>query len=291
MEIRVLEPYGYCAGVASAMEIAKKTKLDNPNKNVVVLGMLIHNLDALKELEELGIKTIYKDGVSLLDLIDEIDNKSIVILTAHGHAMEVEQRLEAKKIAFIDATCPFVTHGLKLIKDAAKGGHDIIYIGKKNHPESNAALSVSNKVHLVELNKPLDLSLIKDEAPLVISQTTFSSLEIERLVEEIKKLIPNANVINGVCNASNKRQEALLNAPKDTELIYVVGGINSNNTKTLFKMAESHFPNAKVLAIQNDKDINKKDLLGLSRIVISSGASTPQYIVEAIKSKIESLCD
>lgn len=291
MEIRVLEPYGYCAGVASAMEIAKKTKLDNPDMDVVVLGMLVHNADALKELEELGVRTLYKDGVSLLDLIDEIDNKSIVILTAHGHASEIERKLEAKKITFIDATCPFVTHGLKLIRDAAKDGHDIIYIGKKNHPESNAALSVSNKVHLVELNKPLDLSLIKDEAPLVISQTTFSSLEIERLVAEIKELIPGANIINGVCNASNKRQEALLNAPKDTELIYVVGGVNSNNTKTLFKMAEAHFPNAKVLAIQNDKDINKKDLLGLSRIVISSGASTPKYIVEAIKSKIESLCD
>lgn len=291
MEIRVLEPYGYCAGVASAMEIAKKTKLDNPKKDVVVLGMLVHNLDALKELEELGIKTIYKDGVSLLDLIDEIDSKSIVILTAHGHSLEVEQNLRAKNIAFIDATCPFVTHSFKLIFDAVKNDHEIIYIGKKNHPESNAALSISSKVHLVELGKPLDLSFIKDESPLVISQTTFSSLEIKKLVDEIKAKLPNVNVINGVCNASNKRQEALLNAPKDTELIYVVGGANSNNTKTLFKMAVAHFPHAKVLAIQNADDINKKDLLGLSRIVISSGASTPKYIVEAIKSKIESLCD
>lgn len=291
MEIRLLEPYGYCAGVASAMEIAKNTKKNNPQKDVVVLGMLVHNQDALEELSSLGIKTLYKSDVSLLDLIDEIDNKSIVILTAHGHSKAIEDKLNEKKIQFVDATCPFVTNSFKIIKEAINEKHDVIYIGKKNHPESNAALSLSNRVHLIELGKPLNLSLIEDNSPLIISQTTFSALEIKQLVSQIKKIIPNAKVINGICNASTNRQKALLSIPKNTELIYVVGGVNSNNTKTLFKMAERYFPHIKVLAIQNENDINKKDLVGLSRIVISSGASTPRRVLEAIKSKIESLCD
>ena len=291
MKIDVLSPHGYCAGVASAMDIAKKAAKDYQGNNIVVLGMLVHNNDALKELEDLGIKTIYRKDASLLDLIDEIDNKSIVILTAHGHSQAIEDKLNAKGIKFIDATCPFVKNSFKEISQEVSNGHDVIYIGKKNHPESNAALSLSKRVFLAEVGGQLDLSKVSDKSPLIISQTTFSKYDVQEIVEEIKKEIPGARVLNGICNASSKRQEALLNADPASELIYVVGGANSNNTKTLFKMAQTHFKSAKVLAIENENDVNKKDLLGLSHISIASGASTPKEVIDRIKSKIELLQD
>ena len=291
MKIEVLSPSGYCIGVAKAMEIASKVRKDNPTKKVCVLGMLVHNNDALKELESLDIKTIYHKEKSLIDLIDEIEPDSIVVLTAHGHSKAIEEKLAKKGFEYIDATCPFVKNSFKEISDEISSGHQVIYIGKKNHPESNAALSLSKNVFLVEIDKPLDLSNISDNSPLIISQTTFSKYDVKEVIKSIKERIPNVRELNGICNASSKRQEALLNGDVKADLVYVVGGVNSNNTKTLFKMAKSHYLNSKVIAIENENDIKEKDLLGLSHIIISSGASTPSSVISRIVSKLESLCD
>jgi len=287
MKIVLVKPYGYCAGVDHAIALAKSTKDKNKDKNVVVLGMLVHNNDALKELETYGIYTLYKKDKTLLELIDEIKPNSIVILTAHGHSKEVENKLNTLGIPFVDATCPFVTMTHHKIVETVNKGQGVAYIGKENHPEANAALSISSKVQLIDLENP-NLTL-NDPDSLIVNQTTFSNYEIENVIKEIKNKYPNATAFKSVCDASTKRQEALLSLDKETQLIYIVGGSNSNNTKTLLKMAKEKYPKALVLAIQNKDDINKRDLIGLSNIAICSGASTPSQISEEVKTTIESL--
>ena len=252
--------------------------------------MLIHNDDTLKELSEIGIETLYHNDRSLLELIDDIQDDSIVILTAHGHSKEVEDKLKARGLSFVDTTCPFVKLTFKEIEKAIKDNHEVIYIGKENHPEANAALSISNHVHLLDVSTK-KLPIIDDESPLVINQTTFSNYEIEELIKQINNTYPKAKIFKSVCDASTRRQEALLGLDKDVQLIYIVGGKKSNNAKTLFDMATSNYPNAKVIAIQNEDDVNEKDLKGLNLVAISSGASTPSKISEAIKTKIELLCN
>lgn len=287
MKVILAKPYGYCAGVANAISLAYKTKEANPNRKIVILGMLIHNEDTLKELEKAGIETIYQKDKDLLELIDFIKDDSIVILTAHGHKEEVENRLKERGLEFVDTTCLFVKTTFNEILKATKNNHDVIYIGKENHPEANAALSLSNRVHLIDVSNPV-VPKLKDESPLIINQTTFSHYEIEQLIELVKTKYPNAQVLKSVCYASTQRQEALLNLPKDVDLIYVVGGKNSNNAKTLFNLASKHYPNAKVIAIQNADGVKEKDLKGLNLVAIASGASTPKEISEAIKNKVES---
>lgn len=290
MKVTIVQPYGYCAGVANAISLAYKTKQSKPNRKIIILGMLIHNEDALNKLKEVGIDTLYHKDKSLLELIDEIEDGSVVILTAHGHSKAVEEKLNERGLEFVDTTCPFVNLTFSQIDKSIKEGHHVIYIGKANHPEANAALSISKNVHLLDVSNPV-LPLLEDESPLVINQTTFSHYEVEQLISMIKSKYPHANVFKSVCDASTRRQEALLNLPKDVDLIYIVGGKNSNNAKTLFNIAKSHYPQSKVLLIQNELDVNEKDLLGLHHIVISSGASTPKEITEQIKSKIELLCN
>lgn len=285
MKITVLEPCGYCTGVSRAMDLAIKTKKENVSKNVVVLGMLVHNQDSLKTLEKHGIKTIYKQNCSLEQLVDEIKEPSIVILTAHGHKKVVEEKLVKNGHTIVDATCPFVTNSFKEIMKAANNGKDIFYIGVNNHPEAIAAVSLSNKVIFIDATEPV-IAEINNDSPLVISQTTLSRFEIEKLVKEIKAKYKNANILDGICNASTKRQESLMNIPDDVELIYVVGGSNSNNSKTLFNLAKSLYKTKTVKLIQNADEINKKDLLGLSHIAISSGASTPKEVISEIKAKL-----
>ena len=285
MKVSVLEPSGYCVGVERAINIAIETKKEHPSSNVVVLGMLVHNEDSLRSLEEHGIKTIYKPGCSLEQLIDEIKEPAIVILTAHGHAISIEEKLIKNGHCIVDATCPFVKSSFETIFKSVNEGKPVLYIGVKNHPEAIAALSLSKDVHLVDF-KEQNIPELDATSPLVISQTTLSKYEVEEISQKISKKYPNAKFLNGICNASTKRQEALMSLEDDVDLIYIVGGSNSNNSKTLFNLASKLYPNKVVKLIQNANDINKKDLIGLSHIVLSSGASTPKEVILEIKDKL-----
>ena len=285
MKVTVLEPYGYCSGVERAMKMAIETKENNPTKNVVVLGMLVHNEDSLRTLEKHGIKTIYDKNCSLEQLVDKISEPSIVILTAHGHSKFVEEKLTEKGHTIVDATCPFVSNSFKEIQKALNKNSYVFYVGVKNHPESTAALSISDKVLFIDYKAP-EIPKIECKSPLVISQTTLSQLEVFDIYMKIEKEYPKAKISKGICRASTSRQLALGKLDADVDLIYVVGGINSNNSRTLFNIAKGLYPNKKVELIQNASEINKKDLKGLSHIAISSGASTPKEVIEEIKSSL-----
>ena len=282
MKVTILEPSGYCSGVERAMKMAIETKNNNPSKNVVVLGMLVHNEDSLKTLEKHGIKTIYKQNCSYEQLIDEIKEPSVVILTAHGHSKVVEEKLLEKGHEIVDATCPFVSSSFKEIRKHLDKSMYVFYIGVKNHPESSAALSLSEKVVFIDYKNPV-VPKIECKSPLVISQTTLSQLEVFDIYMKIEKEYPKAKISKGICHASTSRQLALGKLDDDVDLIYVVGGINSNNSRTLFNIAKGLYPNKKVELIQNASEINKKDHIGLSHIAISSGASTPKEVIEEIR--------
>ena len=290
MNVKIIEPSGFCIGVSQAIKISIKAKKDNPFKNVYVLGKLVHNDDALNKLNKEGVITLYKENTKYIDLIDEInDNNALIILTAHGHEKIIEAKLKEKNIQFIDATCPFVTQSFNEILKAIKNNHQVIYIGKRNHPEANAALSIDKNIFLYELHKDFDFNQIEDKSPLVIAQTTFSKYEALNVMELIKQKIPHAKFINGVCHASTLRQDAIMNLENNFDALYIVGGKDSNNTRTLFELAKSQYPNKKIFMIQNKNDINKKDLLGLSSILIASGTSTPSFILEEIKGYLETI--
>ena len=285
MKVTVLEPSGYCAGVELAIRLAIKTKVDNASKNVVVLGMLVHNQDSLKALEKYNIKTIFKENSSLEELVDELKVPSIVILTAHGHSKSLEEKLIKNGHKIVDATCPFVQKSMDEINADISKRKDVFYIGIKNHPEANAALSLGKNVHLIDLKNP-SIPKINSDSPTVISQTTLAESEVQSIIDQIKVLYKNAKIIKGICNASTLRQQAILSLDKSVDKLYVVGGLNSNNSKTLFNLAKTTYPNLNVELIQNADDIKEKDLKGLSHIAISSGASTPIEVIDQIKNKL-----
>ena len=194
MKVTVLEPSGYCSGVERAMKLAIETKDKNQSEKVVVLGMLVHNQDSLKTLEKHGIKTIFKENCSYEQLADEIKEPSTVILTAHGHSKAVEDKLVKNGHKIVDATCPFVKNSFNEITDAVKNGSYVFYIGVKNHPEAVAALSLSDKVILIDV-KDAQIPQVKDDSPLVISQTTLSRFETEEVYKQIKEKYPNAKIL------------------------------------------------------------------------------------------------
>lgn len=285
MKVTVLEPCGFCAGVDRAINLAIKTKNENSQNKVVILGMLVHNQEALKSLEKHGISTIFKQNSSLEELARTVKGPSIVILTAHGHDKKIEKILEENGNQIVDATCPFVQNSFKEIENEIRNGSNVFYIGVKNHPEANAALSLGNKIDFIDSKNPVIPEHLSGKH-VVISQTTLAKGEVSGIINKIKEAYPDTKIIEGICNASTERQRAIKTVSNDVDGIIVVGGANSNNSKTLFSIAKQLYPNKKVMIVENASQIKEKDLLGLNHIAISSGASTPRETIEEIKSKL-----
>ena len=278
MKVEILQPKAYCAGVSNAIKLAYKAREENPNKKVYVLGMLVHNNFVVEHLKK-------KDIQVALD-INDIPDGEVIIFSAHGHKKELDAIAKQKNLIVYDSVCPKVLANMKLIEENVNAGHYIIYIGQKGHPEAEACLSLYNKVILYTNNILNNYHLENDEEHLVINQTTLSILDIQDIHKEILKTIPKARIANEICGSTRLRQEAILSLDKDVDLIIVVGDNNSSNTKRLLEVAKASHPKVESLMIADASDLDMRVCANKNHIVISSGASTPEHIIDAVYNKI-----
>lgn len=278
MKVEILKPKAYCAGVSNAIKLAYKAREENPNKKVYVLGMLVHNNFVVEELKK-------KDIQIALD-INEIPDGEVIIFSAHGHKKELDQIAKAKNLIIYDSVCPKVLSNMKLIEENIKEGHNVIYIGQKGHPEAEACLSLHNNVMLFTNNLLNNYHVENDQKPLVINQTTLSILDIKDIHKAILDAIPDARIANEICGSTRLRQEAILSLDKDVDLIIVVGDNNSSNTKRLLEVAKASHPEVESIMIPDASALNMSVCANKNHIVISSGASTPEDIIDAVYNKI-----
>ena len=256
---------GFCYGVKRAIKIATNAIYDpNIKKPIYLLGNLVHNHHINEYLLNIGIKIL--DGSSRLAMLDEI-NSGTVIFTAHGVSQKVRTKALSKGLTIIDATCPYVKLTFDKMSKASSKGHDILFIGKSTHPETEAALDISKRVYLVDNvfeNLPL-------EKPLLCHQTTMSSYDIEEM--------------DMLCKVSEKRQQELLLLKNHTflkpALIIIIGDKSSNNSTKLYEIAK-RINNIDVLFIDNISELHFNVLKQYQEISLFSGTSTPEAIVNEL---------
>ena len=282
MKVELVHPQGYCAGVINAIKIAYEAKNNNKDKNVYVLGALVHNDTVIKELNEYGIKTLIGDDDK--ELINSLNKGDVLIFTAHGHDPKLTELAKNKGLIIYDATCPKVESNMNKIKAEIESGHQVIYIGQQGHKETNAALSISNNVSLYDTKLLINYYLITDKSPLVINQTTLNFLSLNKIHGDIKAHIPGARIENEICAASRLRQNAILNISKDVDLIIIVGDSYSSNSHKLYDIGKDNFPNAQVIMVSNLDDLKDNYVItDKKKAALSSGASTPSHVVEEIE--------
>lgn len=289
MNVHVTNPHGYCMGVISAIDMAKATKKQFPDRPVVVLGMLVHNREVVELLAKQGIETLQDPEKSLEALLLSVDPKAIVIFTAHGHDRKLEKIARERGIEFRDATCVKVSKNMDIIEAALKDGHDVLYIGKRNHPETTAALSLGKRVFLLDKDIPFDYSKVKDPSPLVVNQTTLSFLELAHIHADITAHLPDARVLDEICSATRLRQQAVLDIPEDVEAIFIVGSPESANTEKLAEVARLSHPRARVIKIKTVADIDSRPYSSSSKVAVASGASTPLETTENVIKLLKSI--
>ncbi|MCI7601543.1 MAG: 4-hydroxy-3-methylbut-2-enyl diphosphate reductase [Mollicutes bacterium] len=284
MKIDIIQPSGYCFGVMNAINEAIKIKKNNPFNNVYVLGELVHNEDVISFLNNHDIHTLVINN-NEEEILKNLNTNDILIFSAHGHNEKLDELLKNKNITFFDTTCKKVRKNLDLIKENIDKG--IIYIGKENHAETKAAISISNKVILYDLDKGLDFSKITFKEPIIINQTTLSFLELNNIHKEILENIPKANIIDEICPVTRIRQENIINLKKDYDLLIIIGSKTSSNTNKLYELALKYHQNKKVLMIGSKKDLFNFDLSNYQHVAIFSGTSTPNEIINEVKQYLE----
>ncbi len=287
MIVKKITPRGFCKGVYNAVNIVKKSLEDQTlPRPIYVLGFIVHNKSVVEELKELGAITLDDRLTSRLDLIKDI-TQGTIILSAHGTDEAVKERILNNGLTLIDATCNDVYKTHDSIKEYLEKGYNIIYIGKMNHPETNASLSISPKVTLAETIE--DLNNIRISEPIfVTNQTTFSINDITPIHNKIKELYQEVIITEEICNATRFRQNAIIEGNKDVDFCYIVGDPRSNNSKNLVKIS-IEITNTPTKLIESVKDIDLKDLLGVKTISVSSGASTPNRLTQEVIEYLQNL--
>ncbi len=280
MKVIKINPRGYCYGVVDAMVIARNAALDTSlPRPIYILGMIVHNKHVTDAFEQDGIITL--DGDNRKEIIEQV-TEGTVIFTAHGVSPEIREIAKRKGLVSIDATCPDVTVTHDLIREKTAEGYDIIYIGKKGHPEPEGAIGVApDHVHLVQSMKDIENLQFENEKILVTNQTTMSQWDVSFLMDSLKEKFPHVEVHKEICLATQVRQEAVAEQAGVSDLLIVVGDPKSNNSNRLTQVSVE-IAGTPSYRISDISELKLEWLENVETVAVTAGASTPTPIVKEV---------
>jgi 4-hydroxy-3-methylbut-2-enyl diphosphate reductase len=285
MEVLKITPRGYCHGVVDAFRIAKRVR-EETNGPVHMLGMLVHNTHATDDLQQQGIALVDQpDRLSGLELIKE----GTVIFTAHGVSPRVKERAVELGLTPVDATCSDVVRTHELVAGLAGQGYEVVYIGRKGHPEPEGVMGEApGNVFLVQDPADIDALVLKGDRVAVTCQTTLSMWDTEDLIGRVKERYPNAEVHNEICRATQERQEAAVAAAKEVDLVIVVGSTRSSNSLRLVEVVKK-LGGKPAYLVDRMEDLDPAWFKGATRVGVTSGASTPSQLTRRVIEHIEAM--
>lgn len=270
--IELAENYGFCFGVKRAIKKAEQIQ------NAATIGELIHNPAEINRLQQnFNVKT-------LKDIRALSDEKKAIIRT-HGITKGDLAELRKKDIEIIDATCPFVTKPQQICEKMSAEGYDVVIFGDENHPEVKGVKSYVSTRAFVVLDES-ELEGIKLPSKIaVVSQTTKKPELFAKIVSFLLLRCKEVRVFNTICDATFKNQDAILKLSQKSDVMIIVGGKNSANTKQLFLISKANCEHSYL--IETEKELEKTWFEGKKHCGVSAGASTPDWIIENVLSKIK----
>lgn len=279
MEIVLAKKHGFCFGVKRAIRITEK--IASKNANTLTLGPLIHNPLEIERLErDFGVRVEE-------DLENLGDSKSVVIRT-HGITKQNLEKLKQRGLDITDATCPFVTKPQKIVENLSKEGYDIVIFGDESHPEVRSVMSYSLKPPIVVASLEALKALRRLPKKIaVVSQTT---KQVENFMEVVGYLVAHSlevRVFNTICNATFENQEATRELSLQADVMIVVGGKSSSNTKQLFLIAKRHCEDSYL--VEQGGDIRPEWFEGKKLCGITAGASTPGWVISGVEERVRAL--
>jgi (E)-4-hydroxy-3-methyl-but-2-enyl pyrophosphate reductase len=278
MQVLLAEEYGFCFGVERAVEMVEGALAEGAN--VRTLGPLIHNTQEIHRLEAEGVRTINAPA--------EVSEGETAVIRAHGVTPEVQRELETRAERVIDATCPFVTKVQKLAERAAKEGRDVVVVGAPDHPEMIGVKGYAPDRAYIVRDAAEVASLPPLHAPLVVSQTTLKLSTFLEAADAVRaKSDSEPQVVNTICSATRDRQDAARALAGHVDAFYVIGGKHSSNSLKLLSVCKEQCE--KSYLIETPEEINAEDLRDASRVGVTAGASTPNWLIEQVVSRLREI--
>lgn len=272
MEVLIGSKAGFCFGVRRAVDTAK----NNANKNICILGELIHNKQVIDELTSMGIETISD--------ISQANGRTTIIRT-HGEAKKIFEQAKDLNIEIIDCTCPFVKEIQNIVDKYYKLGYQIVIIGQKNHPEIIGINGWCDNTAVITENFD-DICKINAERLCIVAQTTYSIEKFNDLRKKIDTLIEKkVEIFKTICYTTKERQNETVLMAKQCDAIIVIGGENSSNTDKLYELSKKYQQN--VFRLSSPDLFNKKIIKNFRKVGIVLGASTPIEQAQEVIQRME----
>jgi len=276
MKIQLASSYGFCFGVKRAIEIAEG------HKDSVTYGPLIHNKDEIDRLKR-GF------NIGIARSLDDIQSNDTVVIRTHGIPKNELETLKSQEYNIIDATCPYVTTPQNIVEKMSEEGYSIVIFGDSDHPEIKGVVSYAkyqDDAFIVLEPEELDMLPLRAKVA-VVSQTTKKPEDFSRIVGSLMATRKEIRVFNTICNATFENQDAASELAKEADIMVVIGGKHSSNTKQLHSICQRDCDDSYL--IENCKELqvswfDEKILCG-----ISAGASTPDWIVQNVINKIQEI--
>jgi len=269
-------PRGFCAGVVRAIDIVELA-LEKFGAPVYVKHQIVHNPYVVQSLEKKGAITV--------EDVEEIPEGSTVVFSAHGSPPDDFAKAKSLGLNIIDATCPLVTKVHNEAKKYETDGRKLLLVGHKGHQEVKGTMGQTG-MHLIDDRESIDLPDWETDTPIaVLTQTTLSVDDTKRSIDEIRKQFNNVIVRNDLCYATTNRQAAVKELCRLVELILVIGAPNSSNCNRLREVAQAH--GIPAYLINGPEEMDEKWLDGAEKVGITSGASTPEELVQAVIEAIQ----
>ena len=279
MKVIKAKTAGFCFGVKRAVDTVYE-QVDTCSGPIYTYGPIIHNEEVVKDMES--------KGVVVLRTEEELDDISggTVIIRSHGVEKRIYDKLEAKGIRIVDATCPFVKKIHNIVQKESAAGKYILIIGSPDHPEVIGIRGWAGE-HAAVVQNTDDIENIdfsKNRNICVVSQTTFNYNKFKDLVEIIKKKSYDIIVLNTICNATKERQTEAESIAESVDAMIVIGDKHSSNTQKLFEICHKACNNTYYIQTLDDLDLNQ--LGSVETVGITAGASTPNNIIEEVQNNV-----
>ena len=273
MQIILAKTAGFCFGVNRAVKLTYE--LLEQGRPVATLGPLIHNPQVVEDLESKGAITC--------DSVDDVPDGCEVVIRSHGVGQSVYDKISTRRLAYHDATCPFVTKIHKIAARAGAEGAMLLVAGDAKHPEVQGIVGhTTGKVevfaNLAELEKLLP-ELTQQKSIFAVAQTTFNVQSWETCKEFLKNQCTNAKIFDTICNATWARQQEAEDLSQKCDHMVVIGGHHSSNTQKLLQVAARH---TKAINVETADELDKDWLNGARIVGVTAGASTPSSIIEEV---------
>lgn len=274
MQIKLAKKYGFCFGVKRAIKLAEKSP------GAITFGPLIHNAREIKRLED-GF------GVFVENETSNVGQNQSVIIRTHGITKQDLEILKSKNAKITDATCPFVIKPQQIVENMSKEGYCIVIFGDVTHPEIKGVMSyaVNEPIVVGSLEELYDKKLGKKVA--LISQTTKQTKKFLEIADYLMQHCYETRVFNTICNATFDNQEAVKELSQEVDIMIVVGGKTSSNTKQLLTIAQMYCKDSYL--VEDEQDLELSWFEGKKLCGITAGASTPDWIVQKVQDKIQAI--